>query len=314
MNGRPKVYMGRDGFKGVSRIGQSSYLEKMAGPQKKSKVYSGGAGVSIHRVLANGGIVGGGMVRVRSETAKPIYMGGKGRAEALRGEEKPRETALKIVKPRFPIIPPKKEEAEMATKVEVTFGSGDSSPRVVNEPKCEKKLEELSKLMAEMEMKFIEADAKAEKPGGAEVRKSMMEMAREPQPNLAAAVDRNPPKAVEAVGVYAPAEVGMTETEERLTDFLAAAQEVVSPTEDGKADPPAETEETIAARVEESKTEGMRLAFPELPQGEDSLEGGKKRRKRKNRKPRASTEMPEAERAAIQAEIEEASETAAEVQ
>lgn len=281
MNGRPKVYMGRDGFRGVSRIGHSSYLEKMAGPQKKPLVYSGGAGVSIHKVLANGGIVGGGMVRVRPVTAaKSIYMGGEGRAEVLRGEEKPREMALKTVKPRFPIIP----------------------------PKTEKRLEEFSKTMAEKEMKFIEADAtKAERPEEAEVRKNMMEMAREP--NLAAT---EAPK--DERGDGAKPQVGMTETEERLTDLLAAAQDVVSPTEDGKADPPAETEETIAARVEGSEAEEMRLAFPELSQGENSLDGGKKRRKRKNRKPRASTEMPEAERAAIQAEIEAASETAAEVQ
>ena len=267
MNGIPKVYMGRDGFKGVSRIGHSSYLEKMAGPQKKPMVYSGGAGVSIHKVLANGGIVGGGVVRVRPVTAaKSLYMGGRTAAKVETGER----AALKAVKPRFPIIP----------------------------PKTEKRLDEFSKTMAEKEMKFIEADVtRAERPEEAEIRKSMMEMAREP--NLAAEVDRNPPKAVEAVGAYAPAEI---------------EEAAIEP----QTNPP-----TVEVTMEElPKYTGFSKGewgvggdtTSELPLGEGSLEGGKKRRKRKNRKPRASTEMPEAERAAIQAEIEAASDNAEEEQ
>jgi hypothetical protein len=267
MNGRPKVYMGRDGLKGVSRIGQASYLEKMAGPKKKPTVYMGSGGVSVRQVLANGGIVGGGMVRVRPVTAaKSLYVGGNGAA-------------------------------------------------------------------------------KVEKPREAEVRKSKMEMSREA--NRAAAVNRNPPKAVEAVGVYAPAkvevkakevsspkeginegivdcwppmdergngtkpEVGMTETEERLADFLGAAQEVVLPMGDGKADPPAETEESIAARVKANEAKETMGILPELPFGEMKAEGGKKRRRRRGRKAKSSTEVTEAERTAIQAELEAASDAAA---
>ena len=56
-----------------------------------------------------------------------------------------------------------------------------SSPSVVAKPKPEKRLEKFSKTMAEKEKEFIEADAKAEKPGEAEVRKNMMEMARVPK-------------------------------------------------------------------------------------------------------------------------------------
>ena len=55
-----------------------------------------------------------------------------------------------------------------------------SFPSIVAKPKPEKRLEKFSKAMAEKEKEFIEADAKAEKPGEAEVRKNMMEMAREP--------------------------------------------------------------------------------------------------------------------------------------
>lgn len=95
-----------------------------------------------------------------------------------------------------------------------------SSPSVVAKPKPEKRLEEFSKAMAEKEKEFIEADAKAEKPGEAEVRKNMMEMAIEPQ------------------------------TEPPTMAVLP--------------DPPPETEETIAARVEES-----RAVLPELPAAEE---------------------------------------------
>ena len=56
-----------------------------------------------------------------------------------------------------------------------------SSPSIVAKPKPEKRLEKFSKTMAEKEKECIEADAKAEKPGEAEVRKNMMEMAREPK-------------------------------------------------------------------------------------------------------------------------------------
>ena len=301
MNGRPKVYMGRDGFKGMSSIGKPSYLEKMAGPQKKPSVYIGNGGVSVRNVLANGGIVRGGMVRVKTVAlAKPVYMGGKGGAEAARGEVKPKETVLKVIKPRFPIIPPKPE----------------------------KRLEKFSKAMAEKEMEFIEVDAKTEKPGEAEVRKNMIEMAREP--NLAATEEQpkqeiekatiSPKEGIkEGVGACLPpkdeqgncaeSQVGMTETEERLTDFLAAAQEVVSPLEDGKADPSAETRESIAAREE------MRTAILGLPLGEVPLESGKKRRGRTGRRVKAkNTEVSEAERAAIQAELEAASDAAANVE
>lgn len=66
-----------------------------------------------------------------------------------------------------------------------------SFPSIVAKPKPEKRLEKFSKAMAEKEKEFIEADAKAEKPGEAEVRKNMMEMAREPK-----AVE--PPKVVTA--------------------------------------------------------------------------------------------------------------------
>lgn len=64
-----------------------------------------------------------------------------------------------------------------------------SSPKIVAKPKPEKRLEKFSKAMAEKEKEFIEADAKAEKPGEAEVRKNMMEMAREPKREAAVVVE-----------------------------------------------------------------------------------------------------------------------------
>lgn len=229
MNGRPKVYMGRDGIKGISRIGQARYLEKKAGPKKRFSVYMGGGGVSARTVLANGGIVGGGMVRVRG---------------------------------------------------------GAPSPSIATKPKPEKRLEKFSKAMTEKEREFVEADAKAEKPGEAEVRKNMMEMAREPQTNPPTMVAQ-PEAPKDERGDCEKPKDGMTETEERLADFLAAAQEVVPTAEETRA------------------------VLPELPLGETKAEGGKKRRKRKGRKTAESTEVPEAERAAIQAELEAASDAVA---
>lgn len=87
---RPKVYMGRDGFRGVREIRPTSYLERYAGPQKKPKVYIGSGGVSAGRVLAAGGIARGGVVRVRSW-------------------EKPR-AMMPTVKPKVVADIPKKDE------------------------------------------------------------------------------------------------------------------------------------------------------------------------------------------------------------
>lgn len=95
-------------------------------------------------------------------------------------------------------------------------------------------------------------------------------------------------------------------TEERLADFLEVAQAVVESDEGTKPNPPAETAESIALREETSKAEETRGVLSELPQGEMFVEGVKKRRKRRGRKAKGSTEVAETERAAIQAELEAA--------
>lgn len=215
MMSRARVYMGRDGFRGMSEIRRTSYLEKMSGPKKRPSVYMSSGGVSARTVLANGGIVGGGMVRVRPvTTAKSLYVGGR---TAAKSEAKERAAEKKVV-PRFPIIPPKEENTEKLREVEA---------------------EEIKAVTSPTEERVAET-----KP-----------------------------------------QVGMTETEERLADFLGVAQEVLP----------------------------LRAVLPEPPLGGilSDETGKKKHRKRRGRKPRVSTEVSEEVRATIQAELEAASDAAA---
>lgn len=254
MNRMPRVYTGRDGLKGIGRIGTASCLDEVSKLKKRPSVYIGGGGVRMRTVLADGGIVGGGM-------------------KAVRG--------------------------------------GEPSPRVVTKPKSEKRVEEFSKAKVAIEKKIIEAEAKAEKSGEAEVCKSKMEMAREL--NLAesaakveeAAIESqaNPPARVvqfeeskDGRGEGTRSEVGMTETEERLADFLGAAQGVLP--------------EAGAGEVAEETRE----VFSGLPLGETKAGGGKKKRKRRGRRVAESTEVSEAERMAIQTDLEAASDAAASVE
>ena len=255
MNRRLKVYMGRDGFSGVSRIGQTSYLEKKAWPQKRPAVYMGSGGVNVRTVLAKGGIVGGGVLSV---------------------------------------------------------GGGFSSPRVVDKPKPEKRLEKTTKATVEKEKESVEAGAKAEKPSEAEVRKSMMEKAMEAK--QVAAVDRNPPEAVEAVGVYAPAEV-----EEAAIESQAKAEQPEAQAEESGEVPTVEvTMEGLPKYTGFSKGEwgGGGVTMPELPLGAvGTYEGGKKkRRKRRGRRTSGRTEEPEVARAAIRTELEADGDVAAKEQ
>ena len=220
--GKPKIYFGDGGFRGMSEIRRSGSVNSRPSIRKSPSVYMGGGmsvGVSARSVLASGGIVGGGMVGV---------------------------------------------------------GGGVPSPRVVTKPKPEKRLEEFSKAMAEKEMELIEADAKAEKFGEAEVRKNMMEMAREP--NLAAAMEELP-KYTE----FSMNERGngcnekMTEKEERLADFLEAAQDAKAKCEETDAPP---TVEPTSAAV-----------LPELPLGEAVPAEGKRKRKRRRKHQRADASL-----------------------
>jgi hypothetical protein len=142
---KPKVYFGEGGFTGVGKIGKSPVVGV-----RKPMVYGGG--VSASKVLSGGGISRGGVIGL---TPSPKVVSGLMR-------EFPRQKLVNAA------------EFERAAK-----GFGYKIPSEV-EPLPEKRLEEFSKAMAEKEMEFIEADAKAEKPGEAEVRKNMMEMAREP--------------------------------------------------------------------------------------------------------------------------------------
>ena len=251
-----RVYMGRDGFMGMSRVAQTWTGGRVGQMQKRSLVYMGGGGASVRAVLASGGIVGGGMVSV---------------------------------------------------------GGGAPSPRVVTKPKPKKRLEEFSKAMAEKEMEFVEADAESEKPGEAEVRKNMMEMATEP--NLAGAVDRNPPKAVDAVGDYAPAKVVEAAIEPQTNPPTMAVQPEAPKDESGEVPTVEVTTEELPKYTGFSKGEwgDGGVTMPELPLGEVASDevGKKKHRKRRGRKAKESTEVGETERAAIQAELEAASDAAA---
>lgn len=155
-----------------------------------------------------------------------------------------------------------------------------SSPSVVAKPKPEKRLEKFSKAMAEKEMEFIEADAKAEKPGEAEVRKNMMEMAREPkaveQPKVELAETKTAEEPKRAVVVEAAIEP-QTEppTMAVLPELPAAVEEAPVP----------QVEVTIA---ELPKYTGFskgewgtgNVTTPELPLGGN---GGKKKRRRRRR-------------------------------
>lgn len=113
---RPKVYMGRDGFRGVREIRPTSYLERYAGPQKKPKVYMGSGGVSAGRVLAAGGIARGGVVRIRSG-------------------EKPR-AIMPTVKPKVVAVIPKKVEKPKMTEKEERLADLLEAAQEVK-PKCE---------------------------------------------------------------------------------------------------------------------------------------------------------------------------------
>lgn len=146
-----------------------------------------------------------------------------------------------------------------------------SSPRIVAKPKPEKRLEKFSKAMAEKEKEFIEADAKVEKPGEAEVRKNMMEMAREP--NREAAVDGNPPKAVVVEAAIEP----QTEppTMAVLPELPAAEEEAPVPQVEVTVD-------ELPKYTGFSKGEWGtgNVTTPELPLGGN---GGKKKRRRRRR-------------------------------
>lgn len=162
-----------------------------------------------------------------------------------------------------------------------------SSPSIVAKPKPEKRLEKFSKAMAEKEMEFIEADAKAEKPGEAEVRKNMMEMAREP--NREAEVDGNPPKAVVVEAAIEP------QTEPPTMAVLPELESVVplKPIEEVMAEKAAAVEEAPVPQVEVTMEELPKytgfskgewgtgsVTTPELPLGGN---GGKKKRRRRRR-------------------------------
>ncbi|MGN0130719.1 MAG: hypothetical protein ACI4CE_07525 [Methanomethylophilus alvi] len=67
-NVKGKIYIGKGGFRGMSEVRRSSWLERNAGPTKKPQVYGGG--VSSRVVLSSGGIANGGTVRV-SGAASP---------------------------------------------------------------------------------------------------------------------------------------------------------------------------------------------------------------------------------------------------
>ena len=145
-----------------------------------------------------------------------------------------------------------------------------SSPSVVAKPKPEKRPEKFSKTMAEKEKEFIEADAKAEKPGEAEVRKNMMEMARE---SKTAAVDRNPPKAVVVEAAIEP----QTEppTMGVLPELPAAEEEAPVPQVEV-------TVEELPKYTGFSKGEWGtgNVTTPELPLGGN---GGKKKRRHRRK-------------------------------
>ena len=161
-----------------------------------------------------------------------------------------------------------------------------SSPSTVAKPKPEKRLEKFSKAMAEKEREFIEADAKAEKPGEAEVRKNMMEMARGSNRE---AVDRNPPKAIVVEAAIEP------QTEPPTMGVLPELESVVplKPMEEVMAEKAAAVEEAPVPQVEVTIAELPKytgfskgewgtgsVTTPELPLGGN---GGKKKRRRRRR-------------------------------
>ena len=253
--------MGRSGFDGVSRIGT---LGRSVGMQKQGKVYMGGAGISPRTVLSGGGISAGRMVTVGSAT---------------------------VVKPKEMQKPKPKVEAKAAIhsevkKVDKTVPALILSPEAADE--CVPPMDERG-----------ECGKPVENEGLTETEKRAVEFFEAVEGRRAAeAVDGNPPKAVDEVGVYAA--VAVEEALEESPTPPANWQEEIA----RQADPPPETEETIAARVAET-----RAALPELPIGDVPSVGEGRRKKRRRR--RRGTEVSEEKRAEIQAAVEAASDAAA---
>lgn len=161
---------------------------------------------------------------------------------------------------------PKVERAAVPVLREVKMVGREA--RVIEPPKVE------PKGLTEAEKRAVEFFAAVEERRAAEAVEAMPR-----EPNLAAAVDWNPPKAVDAVGVYAPAKV---------------EEAAIEP----QTEPP-----TMAV-------------IPELPLGEslvseEPMDGRRKRRRGKKNRPTKSTEVSEEKRQEFQAALEAASDAAA---
>ena len=76
--GKPKIYFGDGGFRGMSEIRRSGSVNSRPSIRKSPSVYMGGemsVGVSTRTVLASGGIARGGVVRVKAtEKPKPVVV------------------------------------------------------------------------------------------------------------------------------------------------------------------------------------------------------------------------------------------------
>ena len=76
--GKPKIYFGDGGFRGVSEIRRSGSVNSRPSIRKSPSVYMGGGksvGVSTRTVLASAGIARGGVVRVKpAEKPKPVVV------------------------------------------------------------------------------------------------------------------------------------------------------------------------------------------------------------------------------------------------
>lgn len=99
-NIRPKIYMGNGGFRGMGEVHRESWLERNAGPKKKSLVYSGG-GVSPRVVLSSGGIARGEVVRVgvaEKPSVKRGVFGLKSGPAGVKPDVEPKKPVLSEVK------------------------------------------------------------------------------------------------------------------------------------------------------------------------------------------------------------------------
>lgn len=180
--GKPKIYFGDGGFRGMSEIRRSGSVNSRPSIRKSPSVYVGGGmsvGVSTRTVLASGGIARGGVVQVKpTEKPKPVVVA---------------VSSPKVEKKSDECIPPMDERGngcnEKMTEKEERLADFLETAQEVK-PKCDE-AEKIAwrlkgvhattteKIAAE-EVKNIEAELIGDEGiGERKVRESMMEMARE---------------------------------------------------------------------------------------------------------------------------------------